>query len=112
MDASFMADKEAMQASPNSMTEVSTKMVEVAHQISIQNAKKASAMTKIPAPGNDRVSDRLARFFNARGLLYQVHTDRGADIGKELSWSLQKAAHKYEHAEEEIKRGLLYREED
>ncbi|WP_368859897.1 PE family protein [Mycobacterium haemophilum] len=54
-----------MQASPDSMTGISTKMVEIAHQVSIANAQKAPAMTKIPAPGKDSVSALLARFFNA-----------------------------------------------
>ncbi|WP_082607604.1 PE family protein [Mycobacterium haemophilum] len=94
-NASSLRDKEAMQASPDSMTGISTKMVEIAHQVSIANAQKAPAMTKIPAPGKDSVSALLARFFNARGVSYQVHTDRGADIGEQFSWSLKDAATAY-----------------
>ncbi|AKN16584.1 hypothetical protein B586_08490 [Mycobacterium haemophilum DSM 44634] len=102
-----MHDREMIRVKPNSMTEVSTKMVEIAHQISIANAQKAPAMTKIPAPGKDSVSALLARFFNARGVSYQVHTDRGADIGKQFSWSLKDAASEYEKAEERTKKELL-----
>ncbi|MCV7340855.1 PE family protein [Mycobacterium haemophilum] len=95
LNASYLANANAMQANPDSMTEVSAKMVEIAHQISIANAQKTPVMTKIPAPGKDSVSALLARFFNARGDLYRVHTDRGADIGKQLSWSLKDAATAY-----------------
>ncbi|MCV7340033.1 PE family protein [Mycobacterium haemophilum] len=109
LGASYLRDKEAMQARLDSMAEVSAKMVEIAHQISIANAKKASVMTKIPAPGKDSVSALLARFFNARGKLYQVHTDRGADIGKRFSWSLKDAATEYEETEKRIT-DLLYPE--
>ncbi|KLO32166.1 hypothetical protein ABH39_07450 [Mycobacterium haemophilum] len=89
------------------MTEVSAKMVEIAHQISIANAKKAPMVTNIPAPGKDSVSALLARFFNARGVSYQVHTDRGADIGKRLSWSLKDAASKYADTDESGKKDFL-----
>ncbi|KLO28152.1 hypothetical protein ABH37_20130 [Mycobacterium haemophilum] len=107
MSQSYLHDREMIQVKPNSMTEVSTKMVEIAHQISIANAQKAPAMTKIPAPGKDSVSALLARFFNARGVSYQVHTDRGADIGKRFSWSLKDAASEYEETEERTKKHLL-----
>ncbi|AKN17736.1 hypothetical protein B586_15960 [Mycobacterium haemophilum DSM 44634] len=95
LKALLLAGEDEVQASPDSMTEVSAKMGEISHQISIANAKKAPVMTKIPAPGKDSASALLARFFNARGVLYQVHTDRGADIGKQLSWSLKDAASAY-----------------
>ncbi|AKN18007.1 PE family protein [Mycobacterium haemophilum DSM 44634] len=84
---------------PGSLTLASKKMVTIADSISIANAQGASAMTKIPPPGADSVSALSARFFNARGDLYRVHTDRGADIGKRLSWSLEEAAKKYQRAE-------------
>ncbi|KLO32084.1 PE family protein [Mycobacterium haemophilum] len=107
LDASLLADREAMWANPDGMTEVSTKMVEIAHQISIANAKKAPMVTKIPAPGKDSVSALLARFFNARAVMYQVHTDRGADIGKQLSWSLKDGASKYADTDESSKKNIL-----
>ncbi|AKN18875.2 hypothetical protein B586_17820 [Mycobacterium haemophilum DSM 44634] len=96
-----------MQANPDSMADVSTKMTEIADSISIANAQKASVMTKIPAPGKDSVSALLARFFNARGQLYQVHTDRGADIGKQLSQSLKDAASAYTRTEEHNDKDFL-----
>ncbi|WP_454561561.1 PE family protein [Mycobacterium haemophilum] len=94
-------------ANPDGMTEVSAKMVEIAHQISIANANKAPMVTNIPAPGKDSVSALLARFFNARGDLYRVHTDRGADIGKRLSWSLKDGASKYADTDESGKKDFL-----
>ncbi|KLO32424.1 hypothetical protein ABH37_03490 [Mycobacterium haemophilum] len=103
LQASWLRDLQAMRARPDGMAEVSAKMVEIAHQISIANAKKASVMTKIPAPGKDSASALLARFFNARGVLYQVHTDRGAEIGKQFSWSLKDAASEYEDTDERSK---------
>ncbi|MCV7339700.1 PE family protein [Mycobacterium haemophilum] len=112
LNLSLLKDVEQIRANPDGMTEVSTKMVEIAHQISIANAKKAPVMTKIPAPGKDSVSALSARFFNARGKLYQVHTDRGADIGKRFSWSLKEAASKYIHTDEDNKKSLNLLEDD
>lgn len=102
----FLEDREAIRVIQSGMTEVSAKMVEAARQISIVNAQQAPATTKMPAPGKDSVSALLARFFNARGLLHQVHTDRGADIGERFSGSLADAASKYMHTDEDNK-GLL-----
>ncbi|WP_082133847.1 PE domain-containing protein [Mycobacterium haemophilum] len=59
---SLLTDVQEIRANPGGMTEVSAKMVEIAHQISIANAKKASVMTKIPAPGKDSVSALSTRF--------------------------------------------------
>ncbi|ALL56315.1 hypothetical protein B586_20180 [Mycobacterium haemophilum DSM 44634] len=63
LQESRLRELQAMRARPDGMAEVSAKMVEIAHQISIANAKKAPAVTKIPAPGKDSASALLARFF-------------------------------------------------
>ncbi|MCV7342001.1 PE family protein [Mycobacterium haemophilum] len=99
LDPSLQTNQNATRVMPGSLTLASKKMVTIADSISIANAQGASAMTKIPPPGADSVSALSARFFNARGDLYRVHTDRGADIGKRLSWSLEEAAKKYQRAE-------------
>ncbi|MCV7340663.1 PE family protein [Mycobacterium haemophilum DSM 44634] len=96
----FLSNVNAVQINTDALAEVSTKMVRVADGISRVNAQRASVITKIPPPGKDSVSALLARVFNARGEMYQVHTDLGAEIGKQFSWGLKDAASKYTQAEE------------
>lgn len=96
-----MADFQTLRARPGAMSEISAKMVETIHQIAIANAQKVAATTKISAPGKDSVSALAARFFNARGLVYHVHTDRGADIGEQLAEGLKDAASSYTLSDED-----------
>ncbi|MCV7341671.1 PE family protein [Mycobacterium haemophilum] len=81
------------------LTTAGTDMVKLADRVSTAKTQKVPVTTKVLPPGTDSVSALLARFFNTRGQQYQLHTDRGAEIGREIGQGVTAAAKAYEDAD-------------
>ncbi|KJX75734.1 PE family protein [Mycobacterium lepromatosis] len=67
----------------------------ISSQVKEQNIKLATAITNVPAPALDPVSQLASRFFTTRGVEYQAHAEAGAESSRAFVQSLTKAAGDY-----------------